>query len=87
MLVLSSWWWKDGAEPVGVKRPAFTPPATDDWLARGGVETADGDSGGRVSKGFARSWPFGPARGVRSAGVEGQNLSMVAQQRESDAGR
>ncbi len=30
-----------------------------------------------ASNGFLRSWPFGPALGVRSAALEGQNLSMI----------
>ena len=45
----------------------------------GGVETAEGDAGGRWSKGFGRSRPFGSALGVKSAGVEGQNLSILSQ--------
>lgn len=30
------------------------------------------------SNGFWISWPLGPARGVKSLGVEGQNLSILA---------
>lgn len=40
-----------------------------------------------ISKGFLRSWPLGPARGVRSAGVEGQNLSMLGRFAAGSEGR
>ena len=65
--MLSSWWWNDDDEsPV----PAVGLP---------GVVVERDDAGdGSESNGFVRSWPLGPARGVRSfAADEGQNLSMI----------
>ena len=62
--------------PVGVSGPSVD---TVELEVSGGVEAAEGDAGGRWSKGFGRSRPFGSALGVRSAGVEGQNLSILSQ--------
>lgn len=55
--------------------------------ADGDEEVAGGLICGRDSNGFERSWPFGPARGVRSAvEVEGQNLSMMSPSWRIEAG-
>lgn len=61
-----------------------------------GAREADGDEDnvavdglicGSESNGLERSWPFGPARGVRSAAeVEGQNLSMMRPSGRIEAG-
>lgn len=74
--VFKNWWWWEGARPVGVCGPRLLLAV--DSVRTGGVEAAEGDNGGRLSNGFVRSRPFASALGVRSAGVEGQNLSMAS---------
>ena len=62
---------------MGVRGPRVVVGVEEE--SKGGVEAAEGDEAdGSWSNGFGRSRPFGSALGVKSAGVEGQNLSIVS---------